>query len=158
MSGLSRGKPLPVRKLSGGFTVCVNFGRTKGAGAYIVNRTAARRFVDHLLPITVPYDHAVDREWFWGLKAASILPFPISQTDRLFRSSIQHNSQQKLSRIRRFGTTYPYQVFNELTRYVFRLAAFAEWKADAAQPPDAVPVERGPLPRALPADPPRHLS
>jgi glycosyl transferase family 25 len=155
MSGLSPGRPLTVRKLSGGYSICVSFGRTKGAGAYIVNRLAARRFVDHMLPITVPYDHAVDREWFWGLKAASVLPFPISQTDGQFRSSIQHNSQQKLSRARRFGTTYPYQAFNELTRYIFRLASFAVWKADTAQAPEANPVDLGPLAHPLPVDPPR---
>ena len=128
LSGLSRGRPLEVKRLSVERSLHVNMARVKGAGAYIINRTAARCFVDRLLPMTVPYDHAMDREWFWGLKAACVLPFPISQTDRRFRSSIQHNSQPKLGEARRLRTTYPYQAFNEMSRYIFRLCSFAAWK------------------------------
>jgi len=131
LSGLSRGNPIRVRKLKSGRSICVNLGRLKGAGAYMINRTAARRFVNHLLPITLPYDHAMDREWWWGLKAAYILPFPVSQTESRFCSSIQRNSKQKLSCARRLATTYPYQAFNELNRYLFRLRAFAGWKINS---------------------------
>jgi len=127
LSGLSRGKPMRVEKLSGAHSLCVNLGRLKGAGAYMINRAAARSLVDHLLPISLPYDHAMDREWLWGLKAAYVLPFPISQTDRLFRSSIQQNSQRKLGSLSRIFRTYPYQVFNEFSRYIFRLFLFAAW-------------------------------
>jgi glycosyl transferase family 25 len=105
-------------------------GRIKGTGAYVVSRTAAKQFVDHLLPIKLPYDHALDREWFWGLNAVCALPFPISQTDRLFRSSIQKHSQPKLSRARRFATTYPYQAFNEVSRYIFRLGSLVTWEGE----------------------------
>jgi glycosyl transferase family 25 len=133
LSGLSRGKPLRVMELSSDHFICVNLGRLKGAGAYMINRIAARRMVNNLLPIALPYDHAMDREWVWCLKAACVLPFPISQTERRFRSSIQHNSQPKLGRARRICTTYPYQAFNELNRYVFRLRSFAGWKTNAGQ-------------------------
>lgn len=131
LSGLSRGNPIRVRKLTSGHSICVNLGRLKGAGAYMINRNAARRFLNHLLPITLPFDHAMDREWWWGLKAAYVLPFPISQTESRFRSSVQHNSKRKLSCARRLATTYPYQAFNELNRYLFRLCAFAGWKANS---------------------------
>ena len=127
LSGLSCGNPVRVGKLTSGHSICVNLGRLKGAGAYIINRKAARRFLNPLLPITLPYDHAMDREWWWGLKAAYVLPFPISQTECHFRSSIQHNSKRKLSCARRLATTYPYQAFNEMNRYLFRLCSFATW-------------------------------
>jgi glycosyl transferase family 25 len=127
LSGLSRGSPVRVGKLTSGHSICVNLARLKGAGAYMINRKAAQRFLNHLLPITLPYDHAMDREWCWGLKAAYVLPFPISQTACQFRSSIQHNSKRKLSCARRLATTYPYQAFNELHRYIFRICSFATW-------------------------------
>jgi glycosyl transferase family 25 len=130
LSGLSGGKPLRVRRLTGTHSVYVNFGRLKGAGAYMINRAAARCFVEHLLPVRLPYDHAMDREWLWGLNAACVLPFPVSQTERQFRSSIQHNSQPKLGGVRRLCTTYPYQAINELNRYAFRLRSFAAWKVN----------------------------
>lgn len=149
LSGLSRGKPLLVKRLSSPHSFYVNMGRLKGAGAYMIDRAAARCFVEHLLPMTLPYDHAMDREWFWGLKAACILPFPVSQTGRRFRSSIQHNSQPKLGRAWRLCTTYPYQAFNELNRYVFRLRACAGWIALPAAPaiPPAPAAARTPARR-----------
>ena len=155
LSGLSRGKPLRVRKLPSGHTLSVNVGRVKGAGAYIVNRAAAKQFVDHLLPITLPYDHALDREWFWGLNAVCALPFPISQTDRLFRTSIQQHSKPKLSRARRYATTYPYQAFNELSRYIFRLCSLTLWEGEITPPPSSSPP--GTLPPPTPS-PPNSLS
>jgi glycosyl transferase family 25 len=128
LSGLSDGSPLRVEPLSGAHALCINLGRLKGAGAYMITRAAARQMVDHLLPVTLPYDHAMDREWLWNLKAACILPFPISQTGALFRSSIQHNSKPKLGNAIRFCGTYPYQAFNEVNRFFFRLRAFAAWQ------------------------------
>lgn len=120
LTGLGTGKPLTVRRLSGGFRLCISLGRVKGAGAYIVDRAAATAFVDRLLPMWLPFDHAVDREWAFGLKAAYILPFPCSQTDAGFRSSIQTGKTGKAHSKRRWLTTYPYQAGNEMTRWLFR--------------------------------------
>jgi glycosyl transferase, family 25 len=85
-----------------------------------VDRRAAKAFVECLLPMWLPFDHAVDREWNFGLSAACILPFPASQTDHDFPSSIQKGKVRKLSTWRRCLTTYPYQAFNEVCRWVFR--------------------------------------
>ena len=124
VTGLGTGTPLTVRALCGGFRLCISLGRVKGAGAYVVDRAAARAFVDHLLPMWLPFDHAVDREWHFGLKAAYILPFPCSQTDAGFRSSIQTGKTGKTRSRRRWLTTYPYQAGNEMTRWLFRTASY----------------------------------
>ena len=126
VTGLGIGKPLTVRALSGAFRLCISLGRVKGAGAYVVDRTAARAFVDRLLPMWLPFDHAVDREWCFGLKAAYILPFPCSQTEAGFRSSIQTGKTGKTRSPRRWLTTYPYQAGNEMMRWVFRSARFVQ--------------------------------
>ena len=128
LTGLSAGHAVPVRPLGGGSALCVNFGRLKGAGAYVVDRAAATAFVAHLLPMWLPWDHAFDREWFLGLRAASVQPFPISQTDSGFKSSIQGGSKRPLPSCRRWFTTYPYQAFNEICRGLFRSASFLRWK------------------------------
>ena len=124
VTGLGTGKPLTIRQLSGGFRLCISLGRVKGAGAYVVDRAAAKAFVERLLPMWLPFDHAVDREWHFGLRAAYILPFPCSQTDAGFRSSIQTGKTGKKRSRRRWLTTYPYQAGNEMTRWVFRTASF----------------------------------
>ncbi len=128
LSGLSRGQPYRVARLTGDYELNVNFARLKGLGAYIVDRAAARATVTRLLPMYLPIDHALDREWFYGLRAACILPFPVSQSDSGFRSSIQVGKSLKLSPLRRWMTTYPFQVFNELTRWLFRFSSFLTMK------------------------------
>ena len=124
VTGLGTGKPLTVRALGGGFRLCISLGRVKGAGAYVVDRTAAQAFVDRLLPMWLPFDHAIDREWHFGLKAAYILPFPCSQTEAGFRSSIQTGNTGKARSQSRWRTTYPYQAGNEMTRWIFRTANY----------------------------------
>ncbi|MFI0348150.1 MAG: glycosyltransferase family 25 protein [Chthoniobacterales bacterium] len=121
LTGLSQGKAFQIKKLISNYSVMVHLGRLKGAGAYLIDRKAAEIFVKRLLPMWLPWDHAIDREWFFGLKAFAVAPFPISQTNKKFRSAIQENSQQKLSTLERWLTTYPYQMGNELCRWFFRL-------------------------------------
>ncbi|MEO5717978.1 MAG: glycosyltransferase family 25 protein [Chthoniobacterales bacterium] len=120
LSGLSAGHPLRIVRLNGAYSLCVNLGRLKGAGAYLIDRRAAETTLAHLLPMRLPYDHAIDREWFWGLRAAYILPFPVSQTESDFLSSVQPGTHPKLSRTQRYLTTYPYQATNEVSRWLFR--------------------------------------
>jgi len=76
----------------------------------------------------LPYDHAFDREWFFGLRAAYISPFPASQIESTFLSSVQPGIYMKLSLTRRFLATYPYQAWNEITRWFFRSAAYLRFK------------------------------
>ncbi len=122
VSGLGTGTPLTVRSLGSTFRLCVSLGRVKGAGAYVVDRAAGRALVNGLLPMWLPFDHAIDREWRFGLKAAYVLPFPCSQTDAGFRSSIQTGNTGKEKSKTRWMTTYPYQAGNEMARWIHRSA------------------------------------
>ena len=120
LTGLSPGTPVKIASLADGHALNVQFGRLKGCGAYIIDRKAAERFVSGLLPMWLPWDHAADREWTLGLKAVSVSPFPISQTEETFVSAIQGNSQPRLSAGERWRTTYPYQIGNEFSRWIHR--------------------------------------
>lgn len=120
ITGLSPGTPWKVASLGDGYSLNVQMGRLKGCGAYIVDRKAAYALVKGLLPMWLPWDHAADREWPFGLKAVSVSPFPISQTEEKFTSAIQGNSQPRLSSKERWRSTYPYQMINELSRWISR--------------------------------------
>ena len=72
------------------------------------------------LPMWLPFDHAVDREWHFGLRAAYVLPFPCSQTEAGFRPSIQTGKTGKTRSRLRWLTTHPCQAGNEMTRWLFR--------------------------------------
>lgn len=124
LTGLSSRAPIKVTPLTGGYSLCVTFGRIKGSGGYLLDRAAAKALLAGLLPMRLPFDHALDREWFFGLRAATVHPFPCSQTESEFLSSVQPGTYPKRSRLERFLTTYPYQLFNETTRVWFRSAQY----------------------------------
>jgi glycosyl transferase family 25 len=124
VTGLSRGHPARLVRLLGDYSLCVSLGRLKGAGAYVIDRIAATAFLARLLPMRLPYDHAFDREWVMGLRAAYITPFPASQSETEFLSSVQPGIYPRHSWARRVLTTYPYQAGNEIMRWFFRSAAY----------------------------------
>lgn len=130
LTGLSEGQPLQVKQLSSDYFLTVHVGRLKGAGAYLIDRKAASILVRKLLPMWLPWDHAIDREWNFGLKALSVAPFPLSQSDEKFESAIQKASQPKHSTFQRCLTTYPYQAVNEITRWIARGACFLRLKLE----------------------------
>ena len=124
LSGLSKGRPLKVQPISPRTWLCINLGRVKGAGAYLIDRKGAQVLAKRLLPMKLPFDHALDREWCHHLTAASIIPYPVNQIQKRFGSSIQTYAQPKLSAFRRWLTTYPYQACNEIMRWLCRSALF----------------------------------
>ena len=128
VTGLRRGRPAPLVRLWGEYFLCVSFGRLKGAGAYVIDRVAAAAFLERLLPMRLPFDHAFDREWVMGLRAACISPFPASQTESPFLSSVQPGTYPKLSWKHRCLTTYSYQASNEIGRWLFRGGSYLRFK------------------------------
>lgn len=124
LSGLHSGTPVRVGQLSDGFSVAVNLSRQTGAGAYVVNRQAAKQLVDRLTPMKLPYDHAFDREWLYGFRSLSLVPYPVTQNAR-YATSIQHSPKYGPSR---YLTVFPYRAANESTRFVHRTLQLAASK------------------------------
>lgn len=81
----------------------------KNTGAYLINRKAAERCIKYMLPMRLPYDVALDREWDFGFKTACITPFPIKLED--FPGQIP-----KAPRIRIYRAT-TFHLFHLLTRF-----------------------------------------
>jgi glycosyl transferase, family 25 len=72
------GFKLALLRLSPTHTISVNLFRSTGAAAYVVSRHAAQVYLDKLLPIGQPFDHAFDRGWFLGLRMREISPLVAS--------------------------------------------------------------------------------
>jgi glycosyl transferase family 25 len=120
LSGFHYPHPSPVAPLLEGYHLVINRTRLCGSGAYMVHRGAAKIMLRKMLPMFLPYDHALDREWAYGLKAATIWPLPVSQEDHPFATQIQAATDYKLPALLRYRTVFPYRCRNELQRFFAR--------------------------------------
>jgi glycosyl transferase family 25 len=72
------GMPVTTRSLGSGRRLVAYTQRSTGAAAYVLSRKAAQSYVRKLLPMKVPYDHAFDQMWRFGLRMRGVLPTPIT--------------------------------------------------------------------------------
>ena len=75
------GWPVTVNAMSNGRRLVAYTQRSTGAAAYLVDRIAAAAYIDRLLPMNVPYDHAFDQVWRFGLRMRGVLPRPAWTSD-----------------------------------------------------------------------------
>lgn len=102
------GHYLKITQLDAHHDLVYNTRVLKNTGAYLINRKAAQACADKMLPMCLPYDVALDRDWDYGFKTACIVPFPIKLED--FPGQIP-----KAPRIRRYRAT-TFHLFHLLTR------------------------------------------
>jgi glycosyl transferase family 25 len=76
-----RGRPLELRQLDAGHRLCINLYRSTGSAGYLLTRHAAATYLQHLLPMRLPFDHAFDRGALMGLRVREVRPLPISGID-----------------------------------------------------------------------------
>ncbi len=124
LSGFHDSHPMKVHKLSGDYSLAVNATRLCGTGCYVVSRQAAEVLVQRLLPMRVPIDHAIDREWFYGLRAMAVDPLPVKQNPIELPSSLPANDGEKLPAWQRYWTVFPYRLLNETCRLANRCRAY----------------------------------
>jgi glycosyl transferase family 25 len=120
LCGFHNPHPVPYADLFGEYQLATCFTRLCGTGAYLVTRHAAQVLLDKLLPMWLPIDHALDREWNYGLRASAVLPLPISQVDHNFGSQIAGQVNHKLPWYQRYWTVFPYRFMNESKRLFYR--------------------------------------
>jgi glycosyl transferase family 25 len=123
LSAIHSGSPVGVLDVGQGHQLGVMFSRCTGSSAYVVNRAAAQRYVERLLPMQLPYDHAYDRGWVYGLKVRRVFP-EVCVHDDLVESTIGNpGPSRKFHWSRRWGT-YGYRLKNELRRLGYGVGAW----------------------------------
>ena len=98
LSSSRDGQYIKITDLSYNSELAYNTRVLKNTGAYVINRKAAQACVDKLLPMCLPYDVALDRDWDLRFKTACITPFPVDCGE--FTTQIN-----KAKRIRRYRST-----------------------------------------------------
>ncbi len=113
LSAIHSGTPVGVLALGQGHRMGIMLSRCTGASAYLVNRSAAQRYVQQLLPMQLPYDHAYDRGWVYGLKVRRVFP------------EVCVHDDQVVSTIGNPGPSRKFPWYRRLPTYIHRLRT--EW-------------------------------
>lgn len=75
------------------------------SGAYLVNRKAAKNYIEKLLPMTVPYDHEFIKFWKYQIRLFSVVPFPTwekQESSTIDYSMIKKNKKPWYQRVNTF--------------------------------------------------------
>ena len=106
---------LGKKNILGEYQIGYNLLPLKNTAAYVVNLNAAKVLVERLMPMKQPFDVALDQEWRWGLRAASLSPLPVLLKDDL-------GSISKANRIKifRYSTFHFYHITTKVLRIIFR--------------------------------------
>ncbi len=140
LCGFHNPHPRKYADLGDGYHLATCLTRLCGSGAYMISRHAAEILRKQMLPMQVPFDHALDREWNYGLRASAILPLPIDQVDHQLPSTIvAPASNDKLPWLSRYWTVFPYRVHNEIHRAFYRTMQWRQARSRARMIQQQVP-------------------
>lgn len=124
LSAVHSGTPRTVFDLTRTHRLAVMFSRCTGSSAYAINRMAARRYLDGLLPMQLPYDHVFDRGWEFGLKVRMVSPTPCVHGDAGDSTNGSGRARQKFHWTQRCSA-HVHRVVNEARRLRY---AWHQWR------------------------------
>ncbi|MFD2238584.1 glycosyltransferase family 25 protein [Aureimonas populi] len=89
------------RRLASGRTLGrASFGPTGSSAAYLVKRAAAARLVESLVPMTLPYDVALERGWAHGIRVRHVRPDVVKPNIETGRSLTQEEGNYRRMRLK----------------------------------------------------------
>ncbi len=117
-----RGSPIKLKRIEGEYHLALNFTFKPGTGCYVINKKGAKAILKKLHKISLPIDHALDRDWLTGLKSLTIFPSPVTLKESLHvqNSYIKATKEFKISPFLRLWTVIPYRIFNESLRTLYK--------------------------------------
>lgn len=132
LSAVHSGTPVPVADLGDGHALAVMLSKCTGSSAYLMNRRAAAAWLREpggLLPMQLPYDHAFDRAWVFGLKQRLVVPTPCGHDDQVASTigAPANMPSRKFKGLRRWPT-HLWRLGNELRRVAYGLGQLAREK------------------------------
>lgn len=120
ISKINSSLPVNIESLTPTFSLAINIGRHTGAGAYLITRRAAEELLNSIHTMTLPLDHAFDKEWRTGFRAYSLQPTLIEQEETKFKTTITSPRSFKLPAWLRYWSVFPYRFTTELYRVIYR--------------------------------------
>ena len=108
-------------------------GFKSGTGCYLINRLGAKNILQRLNIMSLPIDHAIDRDWLLNLRSLSVTPAPVYLKEDLHlgNSYIQAKSEYKFAFYRRYWLMVPFRLSNELTRLIYKIFLLLKIKLES---------------------------
>jgi glycosyl transferase family 25 len=127
------GLPLKLKKIHNGFFLSLNFGFKSGTGCYLINRIAAKNITKKINSMSLPIDHAMDRDWVFNHRSLTISPAPVYLKEELHlgNSYIQAKSEYKFPFYKRYWIMAPYRFINELLRLIYKILLYIKIKIES---------------------------
>lgn len=121
LSGVHSGTPVAGVEVAPGHRLAVMLSRCTGSSAYLLNRRAAERYLQGLLPMSLPYDHVFDQGWRFGLKVRLMTPAPCGHDEQIASTiAAPAGSSRKFHWTRRLSA-HAYRLGNESRRLAYGL-------------------------------------
>ena len=127
-----KGSPFKLKNLHDKFHLSINFGFKSGTGCYLINRKGAAEILKRLKIMSLPIDHAIDRDWLLNVKSLSVSPSPVNLNKELHlnHSFINASKEYKLNFFLRYWVMVPYRFLNELIRIIYKIFFYIKIKLE----------------------------
>ena len=127
-----KGNPFRLKNLHDEFHLSINFGFKPGTGCYLINRKGAAEILKRLKIMSLPIDHAIDRDWLLNVKSLSVSPSPVNLKKELHlnHSFINASKEYKLNFFLRYWVMVPYRFLNELIRIIYKIFFYIKIKLE----------------------------
>ena len=127
-----KGNPFRLKNLHDEFHLSINFGFKPGTGCYLINRKGAAEILKRLKIMSLPIDHAIDRDWLLNVKSLSVTPSPVNLKKELHlnHSFINASKEYKLNFFLRYWVMVPYRFLNELIRIIYKIFFYIKIKLE----------------------------
>ena len=128
LSSFHSGTPVRIADLHPPYALAVPLSRHMNANAILLNRSAAQVLVEKMLPMRLPYDHALERAWLYGLKLRVVTPSPCPSETGL-TSTIGDRQRLRIFKPRwhRRLPAMVFRIHTELLRVGFGLIHLMRW-------------------------------
>ncbi|MDR3126667.1 MAG: glycosyltransferase family 25 protein [Rickettsiales bacterium] len=88
LNGSHHGGNIKKAAIDASHDLVINAFYQSKSGAYLVNRRAAKAYLDKMLPMFTPLDHEFIKFWKYGIRGYSVRPFPAAEEGGA--STIEH--------------------------------------------------------------------
>lgn len=111
LSSFHSGTPVRIADLNPPHALAIPLSRHMNANSLLFNRRAAQVLLERLLPMRLPYDHALERAWLYGLRLRVVTPSPCPSSTGLASTICDH----------RLARAFKFPLYRRMLAMLFRL-------------------------------------